>query len=258
MDSRELARKLEILVKTDRVIVGVKLVYDKKEYDSYEGIELVAPMSYCVAVKCATLGHSIKLTRQTGGCPASNRALGLRACEDTFLTGENGYRLGLFNSQETAACVAGSLPICVDETYGVIVKPLAKFESDPDVILIVSNPREAMRVAQGYTYTYGLTQSLNISGNQAVCVESTVTPLIRKELNISMLCSGTRYKASWKDTEVMCGIPIEKAEGTVNGLIGTINPIEMNDRKKEIEEALSKEGYLDIEIDYEKTYFKKW
>ncbi len=258
MDIRKLTNELNILLNLERCIVGVKLVHSKEEYEKYSGKELILPMSYCVAVKCATLGHSIKLTRDTGGCFGSNRALGLVECNPEFKSGESGCRLGLYETPQVAASVANTVPICENNTYGVIVKPLELFEDLPDVVLIISDTREAMRILQGYTYVYGLTKGLCMSGNQAVCVEATLFPIFTKELNLSMFCSGTRYKANWKPSEVISGIPIEKLEGLVKGLIGTINPIEMNDRKKEIEKGFRALGCLDFEIDYEKTYFKTW
>lgn len=258
MSIQEIAGKLEIFLKLDRKPVGVKLVRSEEEFHKYEGRELSRPMAYCVAVKSASCGHNIKLTRRTGGCAGSNRALGLAECSHLFRQGISGYHLGLYETPEVAAKVAASIPMCADDTYGIIIKPLEQFEIAPDVILIISNTREAMRILQGYTYIYGLTKGLNLSGNQAVCVEATVTPMTTGEMNVSMFCSGTRFHAGWKDTEVISGIPFEKAEGLVRGLKGTVNAIEMNERKREIEEALKASGDLDFEIDYEKTYFKTW
>lgn len=258
MTIQELTQKLNIFLKLDKKVVGVKLIHSEEEFNKYDGRELSNPLAYCVAVKSASCGHSIKLTRQTGGCMGSNRALGLSTCNPEFKQGISGYRLGIYETPEIAASVANSVPICTDDTYGVIVKPLEEFEYNPDVVLIISNTREAMRILQGYTYAYGLTKGLNMSGNQAVCVEATVTPMITKEMNVSMFCSGTRFHAGWKDTEVMSGIPYEKLEGVIKGLKGTVNAIEMNERKQEIEEALKASGELDFVIDYEKTYFKTW
>lgn len=258
MDIRKTARKLEVLLKLDRKIVGVKLIHNREEFMRYEGRELVRPMGYCVAVKCASKGHSIKLTRSTGGCAGGNRALGLTECGPDFKSGVGGHRLGLYRTPEVAAGVAGEVPICAPDTYGVVVKPLEEFEEAPDVVLIISDSREAMRILQGYTYIYGLTKGLCMSGNQAVCVEATVTPLVTKELNVSMLCSGTRYHAGWKDTEVITGLPWEKAAGLAAGLAGTVNAVEMDERKKEIEAGLQALEELDFVIEYGKTYFKTW
>ena len=180
MDIRKLTNELNILLNLERCIVGVKLVHSKEEYEKYSGKELILPMSYCVAVKCATLGHSIKLTRDTGGCFGSNRALGLVECNPEFKSGESGCRLGLYETPQVAASVANTVPICENNTYGVIVKPLELFEDLPDVVLIISDTREAMRILQGYTYVYGLTKGLCMSGNQAVCVEATLFQYLRR------------------------------------------------------------------------------
>ena len=258
MDVQKINKKLEILLQLNRKIVGVKFVYNKEDFEKYEGKTLIRPLSYCLAVKSACYGHSIKMSRETGGCFGGNRALGLIECNPEFKDGTGGYKLGLYQSPEVAAKVSNTVPICESNTYGIIVKPLDKFETDPDVILIVSNTREAMRILQGYTYIYGLTKGLNMSGNQAVCVEATVTPFITKEMNVSMFCSGTRFKAGWNNSEVICGIPSEKIEGVVQGLIGTVNAIEMDERKREIEKGLMALGDLNFVIDYGKTYFKTW
>ncbi len=258
MDIREIAERLHILLDLERGAVGVKLVYGEEEYRQYKGRELARPLSYCVAVKCASCGHSIKMTRKMGGCFGGNRALGLSECNPEFKDGSGGYSLGLYESPRIAARVAGSVPICSSDTYGIIIKPLLEFEKEPDVVLLISNTREAMRILQGYTYTFGLSKGLQMSGNQAVCVEATVTPMFTKELNMSMFCSGTRYKACWKDSEVITGIPIEKAEGVVKGLFGTVNAIELDGRKREIEKGLMKLGDTALEINYGQTYFKTW
>ena len=178
---------LHILLNLKRKIVGVKLVYSKKEFEEYAGVELKKPMAYCVAVKAATEGHAIKLSRKTGGCMGSNRALGLTACSKDFKTGKSGYRLGLYKDESIAASVASVEPICENKTYGVIVKPLDMYEKAPDVVLIFANTRESMRIMQGYTYMKGLAKNLSMSGNQAVCVEATVTPLKTQDINVSLL-----------------------------------------------------------------------
>ena len=256
MDLKKQAMEIEALVKLTRGIVGVKLVHSEEEFCRFNGIDLLHPLSFCVAVKCASLGHSIKLKRQMGGCKGSNRALGLCECGPEYKSGDNGCRLGLYGSKEIASNVACAMPICSDDTYGVIIKPLGLFEEKPDVVLMFSNPREGMRMMQGYTYVYGVADHINISGNQAVCVEATVTPMKTNQINVSLLCSGTRYHAGWSDNELLAGLPADKLEGFIQGLKGTVNAIEMDDRKKEIEESLRQINCLDFKINYGKTYFK--
>ena len=43
---------------------------------------------------------------------------------------------------------------------------------------------------------------------QALCEECTTRPFESNEVNISMLCSGTRCVAQWQKDELRIGIPL--------------------------------------------------
>ena len=254
MNRNDGAKKLHGLLELQRRAVGVKLV-SGSEYGDYEARTLVRPMHYCIGVKCAMAGHSIKLDRRTSGCFGSSRALGLVEPAEDFYSGERGAAMGLYRNAEVAAGVARAFPITPPDTYGVIIKPLEFFESDPDVVLIAAESRTIMRILQGYTHIYGLPTGMHMSGNQAVCVESTVTPMNTGSINVSMMCSGTRYQARWRDNESMIGIPFDRFYGTLEGIEGTVNAVEPDERKKQIKESLLGSGLLEIEIEYGKTYY---
>ena len=125
---------------------------------------------------------------------------------DDFFDGSEGVMLGLFADKALASEVARKMAINNNPIYGVIVKPLELFETAPDVVLMVTDTKNLMRIIQGYTHTYGMQARFNMAGNQAVCVESTVCPMQTGCINVSMFCSGTRYLAKWKNTEAMAGI----------------------------------------------------
>ena len=257
MNKQVVETKISGLLELQRKVVGIKLVRSEVEYSAYEAIEVVKPLRYCVAVKSAMAGHSIKLSRQTAGCAGGNRALGLIDPPPQFFNGTHGRKMGLYTNETIASSVATSVPICSPDIYGVVIKPIELFEADPDVVLIVAFPRTIMRILQGYTYHFGLAEGMHMSGNQAVCVECTVTPIKTGNMNVSMLCSGTRYSARWKDTECMAGISFQRFYGTVQGIESTVNAVESDDRKKKIEESLGSSKNLEIEIEYGKTYYKK-
>ena len=80
-------------------------------------------------------------------------------------------------------------------------------------------------------------QSINMIGNQAICLECTARPIGIKDLNTSMLCIGTRHRAGWKDDEMAVGIPGEQFIDVVNGLMNTLNQMENDSNKKIIEVA---------------------
>ena len=256
-DNALLSAKLTALVKlTGRQLVGVKLVYSKKDFDKDEAKELTSPLEYCVAVKTATLGSSVKLRKDCSQCSGSSFALGFCDPGEGFYSGCGSCDLGLFKDPNVAFKTNNQLKYLHKPLYGVIIKPFEKFtKTDPDVVLIVANPRELMRVMQGYTCNFGIYPHIALTGNQAVCIESTTTPLITDEINLSMFCSGTRYLAKWKDTEAIAGVPYNKIEGLIQGLLDTVRATEMDDRKKEIVADLKKLGVDTSCITFDDAYY---
>jgi len=250
-------KKAYAFLELKRRIVGVKLVYEKEVFDSYDALEPARPMYYCQAVHAACAGNKIKLTRATSGCAGSSRALGFTPAKDDYYSGEASMALGLYKNLETSKSVALQIDILRSELYGVVVMPLEYFEDGPDTVMMFANTREAMRVLQGYTAVYGYNNHYYMCGNQAVCVEATTYPYINNRLNVSMLCAGTRHRAGWRDDEVAIGLPYSQFEGLVEGLQVTVNAIERNPRKHKIETQLKQEGLFDMDIRYGRTYFLK-
>lgn len=254
IDSFDVCKAYGVL-ELERKIVGVKLVHSKQEYDKFEGKELKSPLSYCVGVKTAMNGTPIKLTQSTSGCAGSSRALGLIEATEDFYNGKGGYNLGLYKNQDISASVSKQIKICPSKTYGIIMKPLELFEAEPDVVLIVANSKNVMRIIQGYTYMYGIQPNYSLTGNQAVCVECTSYPIMTDHINISLFCSGTRFLAKWKDTEMAVGIPYDKFSQVIEGVRLTVNAVEVDNRKIEIKDKLEKLGYDGSEIIFNQTYY---
>lgn len=241
----------------DRKIVGIKIVNSKAEFEQAQAKELTYQLAYCVAVKHATNGIALKMTREFSGCGGSTRALGLTPPTESFYNGQDGCALGLYESPELAASVASQMKFCPPDTYGVIIKPLEQFEADPDVVLMVGNSYQIMRVIQGYSYVYGMQPNFNMLGNQAVCLECTSYPMMTNQINVSLFCSGTRFLAKWRDTEVAVGIPFEKFGKMIEGVRLTVNAVEMNERQQVIQAKLAKLGYDGSEIRFNDPYYLK-
>ena len=91
-------------------------------------------------------------------------------------------------------------------------------------------------------------------GNQALCLESTARPYVAKDMNVSMLCIGTRHRAGWKDDEMAIGIPREQISNVIEGLLATLNQMESDCNKKNIEEKL-KEKNISFDIRYGCNYY---
>ncbi len=237
-----LQETLMALLRLKRQPVGVKLAHTKEEYDAVDARELKAPLEYCVSVRSAGLGHSIKFTKENSRCVGSTRALGFEKPSQEFCNGKEGCALGLFVDPKIAEETNEQVKIISEQPYGVIVRPLRDFETDPDVVIVVGRAREMMRLIQGYTCTYGLQPRVRLSGNQALCIECTATPILTGEMNLSLMCSGTRHLAQWGDDEIGMGIPYERYAGTVQGVWDTVNGTEPDGRKREIREAMESLG----------------
>ena len=75
-----------------------------------------------------------------------------------------------------------------------------------------------MRITKGHAYHNGPIKNVQFSGMQAICEECTTLPFENNEVNISMLCSGTRCVTQWKKDELGIGIPFNKLPLIVDGL----------------------------------------
>ena len=72
-------------------------------------------------------------------------------------------------------------------------------------------------------------------------------------MNISTLCPSTRFLAKWKHDEMAVGIPFEKFENTVKGVLATMNTTDNKERKEKIIERFKK---LDKNTDFIKYELK--
>lgn len=229
----------------ERKIVGVKLLSNEAHYSDANSKAAKEKIPYCVMVKIATHGYSLKSTLKTSGCGGGTRAIGLEPPSEMFYEGEEYNSFGLYENKDIAKGVASNITICKNEIYGVEVKPLELFDTKPDVVIVVTDSYNAMRIVQGYTYKYGTKVDFKLAGNQAVCGECTSYPYENDTINISMFCSGTRYLAGWKETEICIGMSFDKFLGMVEGLKGSINASETNFKKDIIKKKMAKNG-LDI------------
>ncbi|MFH0782307.1 MAG: DUF169 domain-containing protein [Pseudomonadota bacterium] len=252
----ELAANAYALLTLDRQIVGIKFAYDIEVYEKMPARAMRAKIAYCVVVRAAMTGRSLKLSSDYSGCNGSSRALGFITPTEAFTSGELYHGLGLYKDLPTSKQVANSMITCRKSCYGIMAQPLEKYENDlPDVVIVATDARNAMRLLQGYTYSYGSHPVFKMTGNQAICVECTSHPLEADQMNLSMLCSGTRYLANWKPGEIAIGFPYHKFVETVEGLLKTADAVELDPAKLRIQENLVSQGFSDPNFQFGHTYY---
>ncbi|MEG2144214.1 MAG: DUF169 domain-containing protein, partial [Oscillospiraceae bacterium] len=147
-----------------------------------------------------------------------------------------------------------NLVVCNHRTYGIEIRPLEDFEKNPDVVIMVTTPYNIMRIVQGYTYYYGTQTHFQMTGLQALCSECTAYPVEKNDINVSVLCGGTRYLSKWEESEMAVGMPYNIFDKISMGVYDTINAMEPNKDKKRIEERLIENEFDDLKIIYDKNY----
>ncbi|GKX53898.1 hypothetical protein SOASR030_00100 [Leminorella grimontii] len=249
---------LSVMLELKRAPVGIRFLYDKSEYDSCPTPELSGPLPYCAAVKNAASGIPCKLSLEQTACLSGARALGLLKPEDDIvnpndiLSGKRHHKMGLYADYAISRQIAKDMVYCDHHVYGIEIAELALYtDYNPDLVIVIANAANAMRLIQGYSYHYGQLKNVKITGNQAICQECTSYPFEMNQVNISLLCSGTRQVSKWDDDEMGIGIPFNQLDKIVDGIRQTSNPMDNNKTKKSIKSKAEKHGVeeqVDIQL----------
>lgn len=252
---KEAVEKTNCAINLKRQVVGVKFLFDQVEFNQAKAKPFTAKMPYCVMVKRAMLGKKIKAVFENFGCLSSARTLGLMEPDEMFSSGRHYRRLGLYRDLVVAKNTRQRMTLCRHKAYGVMIMPLEEFDDEPDVVLLVGTPYNAMRIVQAYTYMFGVHTAFKMSGNQALCSECTAYPFENNSINVSLLCAGTRFMAGWGDDELAIGFPFNKFLPIIDGLYATLNPTEPDRKKTAIESRLKEQHRNDLTIQYGKNYY---
>jgi uncharacterized protein (DUF169 family) len=254
---------LDVLLELNHAPVGIRFLYDEDEYAACPTPELSVPLPYCAAVKNASFGKPCKLSLSQTACLSGARALGLLkphndiVSPNDIVSGKRHHRMGLYADYAISRQIAKDMVYCTHETYGIEIAELALYtDYDPDLVIITTNAMNAMRIIQGYSYHFGQLKNVKITGNQAICQECTSYPFEMNQVNMSLLCSGTRHVAKWGDDEMGIGIPFNQLDKIVDGLRQTSNPMDNNKAKKRIQAKLQERGMADqIDVQIGVNYF---
>ena len=238
-----LENELKALLEFPYRVAAVRLIKTEAEYQQLDIPEPKAPLNYCQMVKAALSGHSFKACQaEQFRCLAGPSTIGILPYPTESESGENLCDMEMYRDLVVAHNIAQNMAHCPHWAYGVAVQPLSECQEPPQVVILVTNPFNAMRVIQGYSYEYGTNTSFQMTGNQAFCSECTAYILKHGRINISMLCSGTRNRVKWNENEMAIGIPFVQLETLLRGIRATVNPMEVDDKKQLIQQKLQQLG----------------
>lgn len=244
-EAKTAAEWLDVLLELPRKPVGIRFLLTQADYDDCKATALEGGMPYCTAVRWATMGRNYKMDADHCACFAASRALGLAPVPEDAVSGSRHAKLGVYENLGVSRTVARDMVYCAHRCVGVEIRPLAEYEKiPPDIVILVANPYNIMRVVQGYAYHHGQLTNVKVAGMCAICQECTSYPHERNMPNLSLLCSGTRCVAQWSKEEMAVGIPYHYLGRILSGLQRTVNPIEPNQDKQRIKERLQDAGLV--------------
>jgi uncharacterized protein (DUF169 family) len=214
MISREIKENLDL----DKSPVAVKFVL--RPEDIPEDIKKIEDSArHCEMVQKASQGEIFYATGDEQACKGGAAALGLVEAPEKVKTGEMYQSLGRFSSLGSAKRTMDDIPKIDNMMHGIIYAPLEKATFDPDVIVVICNPAQAMKLAQALVYTLGGRVEADFAGIQSICADAVAGPFTRKRPNITLGCSGSRKFAGIQSDEVIVGMNGENIGCVVNALI---------------------------------------
>ncbi|CDD07712.1 putative uncharacterized protein [Dorea sp. CAG:317] len=218
----------------NRRLVGVKFLFSEQEYESLHVREATHQMFFCMMIKAATMGHSMKVKKEHIYCSAASEVLGFTEPCQEVRTGKQQYERNMYGTRDAALDIACDTPYLSHKVYGMCIQPLEVFEEKPDIVLAFCRPYTAMRIIQGYSYQYGMAKQIRFAGMGGICTELMARSYKNQDMNVSFLCSGTRFAGEWKDDEVGIAFPFKMFLQVLNGVRDTMNTFEPDDKKEEI------------------------
>lgn len=243
------AQLLRSYLRLDHHVVGTKLVEDI-DLIKYKDLALKnGRSSYCQMVDYGTKGKVFKVRNEEFSCDTSARMVGIRDYYEDQEDIDGWYDAKFYESREIATIQKEAVRPVNKVNSGLVMGTLEGLELDPDVVIVLCNPYQAMRLIQGYTYKHGFKKQFGLSGMCGVCFESTSLPYNEQDISMSLLCAGSRANAGWSDDLMMVSFPLGMIDDIIRGIIMTANKCEPDEYKRTItmqldSYGLSSEGHL--------------
>ena len=187
MNIKESVDLIESYLDMDRKPVGVKIFFDQKEFENFKVPQRETKVTYCNSVQLASKGQAMKLTKENQACPNGAIALKMKDIPEPMASGKARFSKNIYQSVDVSKSISDQMLFLKEEPAGIAVMPLEDYTENPDVVIIVGQPYNVMRLIQGHGYINGYTNNLRTVGLQAVCQDITTYPYNTKDINITLL-----------------------------------------------------------------------
>jgi len=214
---KELSMKIKDKLGLEKSPVAIKLVLKEDDIPK-EITKIEENKRHCEMVQKAAQGETFYATVEQQACKGGAGAIGLMEPPEKVKSGEMYYSLGRFSSLGSAKRTVDAIPKIDPIMKAIAYAPLETAPYDPDVVVIICNPKQAMQLAQAMVYTLGGRFEADFAGIQSICGDAVAGPYTTKRPNITLGCSGSRKFADIKPDEVIVGMNGENIGCIVNAL----------------------------------------
>lgn len=243
-------------------IAGVHFLDFQEDYDNCKAKPASPKGPYCFQVRQALDGKHFKIDKSLITCDYARAAIGLEKPDISMREGRSFNYCGLAETRSIGKSIADAMMYIEQDICGVELGPLEEMEH-ADLVIMVDSAQTVMRIFQGYAYKYGAPQNLSFYSNQAMCSDMTSKVYHTNDINMSLMCNGTRRYGRFDDGDLAVALPINMFDTLADGIIETINAVQSGPEKKRILETLEhsegpvcKENSLGVEIDMHYNYGK--
>ena len=242
----------ETILNLERKVAGARFIDFKEDYDNLDVLEQKGTM--CFLGRKGLEGKHIKADAKNILCDYGAYAIGIKKPHKNIEAGYSYGICGLYNSNSVAKSIVESIHYLKQDIYGIEIGSLCDVPK-ADLVFIVCNTRQAMRIFQGYAYYYGAPKNVSFIGNQAMCGDMLAKPFYYNDINMSLFCEGARKYGGFSDGELGISMPLEMFYNVAYGVFMTINPVEHIREKNEITNRLKEIG-VDYNFDMTASYGK--
>jgi uncharacterized protein (DUF169 family) len=237
-DWQDLTSKIVKKLKLKYEPVGIYLVpaHHSERYEKFfETIPRpIGKLTYCQAVETVrgSTNYSglpqppdiLRLKAEDFLCAAGAANLGLYELPQSIKNGERDFLLRRFYSLETSKITRQMIPHLEPGSISeVIIFKLSKAPAEPQVVLVFGLPAQILSLEGPYLMKKGGRLNIDLLGTCGVCSEMTVSPLLNRKMNFSLLCGGARSHAFHDPAEMGAGIPAEEFPKLVENLLNRQN-----------------------------------
>jgi uncharacterized protein (DUF169 family) len=199
-------------------------------------------VSVCQALKRASGGEAVVITRETCGCPGGLVSLGLgqttpegkEKLVNFLINKEKAYcsRTALYRTQQT-------VPPPLGVASQVFFSPLSKADALPDVVVFIGKPGSLHHLISFAGYWEGGSMKAEASG--PACRTGVAFPVVTGEIGLSLLDFGARRLAGFAEDHLLVAVPMHRMFGVISALDQGVGG-EREEKRESIEREIDELG----------------